>query len=286
MHTVSLSAQNPSGVRTVPPMGDVQALVHRSPGSLRTLAGGVSTWMHRERLDAVRDRLADMYGYEVTDVRPVNADGESPEILSSAYVVVALPDRWRIVERGHVEVCNRGHSWSGTGTLVTESWGEPSPISEAGVIGICLYPGRLVGGLAFGQATEDEVEGRRCWSVPARPRPLAEAGSVAALALSVGRHLSEFVGAEHRFWFDAATGIVLRHEGSIDGELCSSIELTGLVVDGPVPGEEFASPPGAVVRSPHELLRDHLADMGIDPDSVDLDDPHQVRAALRRGAAS
>jgi hypothetical protein len=31
------------------------------------------------------------------------------------------------------------------------------------------------------------------------------------------------------------------------------------------------------------LLRDHLLDMGIDPDDVDLDDPAQVRAALRSG---
>jgi hypothetical protein len=38
-----------------------------------------------------------------------------------------------------------------------------------------------------------------------------------------------------------------------------------------------------VVRSHHELLRDHLAEMGIDPDSVDLDDPVQVRDALRQG---
>jgi hypothetical protein len=44
---------------------------------------------------------------------------------------------------------------------------------------------------------------------------------------------------------------------------------------------EFAAPPGAVVRSPHELLRDHLADLGVDPDAVDLDDPNEVRRALR-----
>lgn len=263
-------------------MGDLQALVQRAPGPLRTLVAGVSTWMHRGRLDAVRERLAGMYGYDLIDDGPLRGTGgESPELASNSYVVVELPDRWRIVERGHIEVCDRGHSWSGTGTLVTESWGEPAPISEAGVIGICLYPGRLVGGLEFGDGAEAVVEGRACWSVPARPRPLAEAGSPTALALSVGRRLSEFVGVEHRFWFDAFSGIVLRHEGSIDGEPCSSIELTDLVIDGPVGSEEFGSPPGAVVRSPHELLRDHLADMGVDPDSVDLDDPGQVRAALR-----
>jgi hypothetical protein len=269
-------------------MGDLQALVHGAPASLRTLVGGVSTWMHLQRLDAVRDRLAEMFGHQLRAVRssPSSPDGESPEATSSAYVVVALPDRWRIVERGHIDVCDGSHSWSGTGTLVTESSGEPTPISEAGVIGICLFPGRLVGGLAFGEAEASVVEGRPCWSVPARPKPPAEARSKAALALSVGRRLTEFVGVEHRFWFDAATGIVLRHEGSIDGELCTTIELTDLVIDGPVSEDEFASPPGAVVRSRHELLRDHLADIGIDPDSVDLDNPAQVRAALRRGAAS
>jgi hypothetical protein len=265
-------------------MGDLQALVHGAPGSLKTLVGGVSTWMHRERLDAVRERLADTFGYDVAGIRP-SPDGESPEVTSNAYFVVALPDRWRTVERGHIDVSDGIQSWSGTGTLVTESSGEPTPISEAGVIGICLYPGPLVGGLDFGRESEAVVEGRPCWSVPARPRPPAEAGSVAALALSVGRRLAEFVGVDHRFWFDAATGIVLRHEGSIDGELCTTIELTDLAVDGPVPEDEFASPPGAVVRSQHELLRDHLADLGIDPDSVDLDNPDQVRAALRRGSA-
>ena len=53
--------------------------------------------------------------------------------------------------------------------------------------------------------------------------------------------------------------------------------------DGPVDGAEFRPPPGAVVRSRYELLRDHLASMGIDPDTVDLDDPVQVREALRQG---
>ncbi|HEY8527692.1 MAG TPA: hypothetical protein VIL48_22190 [Acidimicrobiales bacterium] len=266
-------------------MGDLHALVHRAPGQLKTLAGAITTWMHRPRAEAVRERLAARFGHDLTDARPVPG-GDSPEIESTSYVVAQLPDRWRIVERGHIEVCDGVRSWSGTGTLVTESRGEPVPISEAGVLGICLYPGRLVGGLTFGPAEEAEVEGRPCWSVPARPRPLAETRSLAALALSVGRRLSEFVGVEHRFWFDAATGIVLRHEGSVDGELCTTIELTDLVIDAPVARDEFSAPPGAVVRPSDELLRDHLADMGIDPDSVDLDDPDQVRAALRRGSAS
>jgi hypothetical protein len=32
------------------------------------------------------------------------------------------------------------------------------------------------------------------------------------------------------------------------------------------------------------LLRDHLTGLGVDPNTVDLDDPGQVRRALREGA--
>ena len=266
-------------------MGDLLALVRRAPGPLQTLAGAVSTWVHRERLDAVRERLADHYGYDVTTLRVpglLGAHGEEwPELRSTAYVVAAPPDRWRIVERGHVEACDGRHMWSGTATLVTEAPGEPPSIRDAGVVGVCLYPGRLVGGLDFATPVEGEAEGRPCWVVDAEPQPPAEAATTAALALSGGRRLSEFVGVEHRFWFDAATGIVLRHEGSIDGEPCSTIELTDVVVDVPVGRHEFGAPPGAVLRSPHELLRDHLAGLGVDPDLVDLDDPDAVRKALR-----
>jgi hypothetical protein len=70
----------------------------------------------------------------------------------------------------------------------------------------------------------------------------------------------------------------------VDGELCATTALTDLVFDLPVDDDEFRPPPGAVVRSRHELLRDHLSEMGVDPDTVDLDDPAQVRAALRRRA--
>ncbi|HEX8805279.1 MAG TPA: hypothetical protein VF743_13825, partial [Acidimicrobiales bacterium] len=207
-------------------MGDFQALVHRAPGHLETLSGGIETWMHCHRVEAVRVRLAEMFGHDALDLRPPGGggpDGAPAELHASAYVVVDLPLRWRIVERGHIEVRDGDRSWSGTGTLVTEARGEPSALSEAGVLGICLYPGRLVGGLRFGEPVAAVVEGRPCWVVDARPRPLNEASSAAALALSVGRRLTEFVGVEHRFWFDADTGIVLRHEGSIDGETCSTI---------------------------------------------------------------
>jgi hypothetical protein len=213
--------------------------------------------------------------------RPGDTDA-GPEVLLSWYVAVALPDRWRVVGRGQIAVSDGRRSWAGTSTLVTERASTRAAIHDAGVIGACLYPGGLLGGLELDEPAPTEVEGRPAWVVDAVPRPVALGTSLAASAAPQALRLhGDLVGIEHRLWFDAATGILVRHEGLVDGEVCSTTRLTDLVVDGDLADTEFRPPPGAVVRARHELLRDHLAEMGIDPDSVDLDDPAQVRAALR-----
>jgi hypothetical protein len=239
--------------------------------------------MHPERLAAARDRLAELYGHDGVPGGPEVEPRPEDEWRSTAYVVVAPPDRWRVVERGHVEACDGQSAWSGTATLVTEVPVDRTSLRDTGVIGLCLYPAPVLAELEFGPPTAGEVEGRPCWVVDAHPRPVAPGGPVPDLALSAGRRLSAFVGVDHRFWFDADTGVVLRHRGAVDGQPCSTIVLTDLVVDRPLGSVEFGPPPGAVIRSSHELLRDHLAEMGIDPDQVDLDDPSAVRRALRGG---
>jgi hypothetical protein len=126
-----------------------------------------------------------------------------------------------------------------------------------------------------------DIEGRPCWFVTGEPRTT---GRKAPPRGAAGwRSHRDLAGIDHALWLDASTGVILRHEGSIDGEPCSSTSLTDLVFDGSIASAEFRPPPGAVVRSGHELLRDHLASMGVDPDTVDLDDPVQVREALRQG---
>jgi hypothetical protein len=213
--------------------------------------------------------------------RPGDSDG-TPAVLLSWYVAVAPPDRWRVVGRGQIAVSDGRRSWAGTSTLVTERDSSRAAIHDAGVIGAFLYPGALLGGLELADPTPSEVEGRRCWVVRAVPRPDAFGTSLASAAAPQALRLhGDLVGIEHRLWFDAATGILLRHDGFVDGETCSTSRLSDLVVDAVLADTEFRPPPGAVVRARHELLRDHLAEMGVDPDSVDLDDPAQVRAALR-----
>lgn len=209
---------------------------------------------------------------------------EGPDVLTSWYVAVAVPDRWRVVGRGHLAVSNGRRSWVGTSTLVTERDSARAAIHDTGAIGACLYPGALLGALELGMPEHAEVEGRDAWVVDARARREVVGTSLAASAAPSALRLHrELVGVDHTLWIDAATGILLRHEGFVDEEMCSSTALSDLIVDGPVADDEFRPPPGAVVRSRHELLRDHLSEMGIDPDTVDLDDPVQVRNALRQG---
>jgi hypothetical protein len=266
--------------------GDLLALVDGAPGRLNTLQAALTTWVHRARVAEVNRRNAadgDLDGQVVAGpgagalAAAGPGDDEPTESLFTAYVVIALPDRWRVVGRGHLAVSDGRRSWAGTSTLVTERDSARAAIFDAGAIGACLYPGTLLRGLDFSDPELRDIEGRPCWYVAGSPRAGAP-GTAAWPDLRVKR---ELVGIDHRVWFDADCGIVLRHEGLLDGELCSTTALSDLVFDEPVRQDEFRPPPGAVVRSRHELLRDHLASLGVDPDTVDLDDPAQVRAALR-----
>jgi hypothetical protein len=281
--------------------GDLLALVQAAPGPLRTIEAALTRWVDLRLVAAVHEHLARVSGLGGDGTVPHAAaaekgeeggdpapDGSAAIDESLAYVLVALPDRWRVVGRGHIAVSDGHQSWVGTGSLVTERDSTRAALHDAGPIGASLYPGPLLAWLDFGDPEPDERAGCFCWTVDAYPRPLGgvagtaePAGPVAAAA----RPPEEFLGVEHRFWFEARTGIVLRHEGLLEGQPCSRTELTDVVIDDPIPQDEFAPPPEAIVRSSHELLRDHLTELGVDPNTIDLDDPGQVRRALRQGAS-
>ena len=214
--------------------------------------------------------------------RPGDADA-GPEVLLSWYVAVALPDRWRVVGRGQIAVSDGHRSWAGTSTLVTERDSARAAIHDAGVIGACLYPGACSAGSSWPTPSPPRSRAARAGSStrcrgPSPPRPLA------------GRQRRAPRPCAFRAtWWASSTGSgstpppasCCATRASSTASVCSTTRLTDLVVDAELPDDEFRPPPGAVVRARHELLRDHLAEMGVDPDSVDLDDPAQVRAALR-----
>jgi hypothetical protein len=282
------------GLRTVRSVsrgirGNMLAVVEGAPGRLRTIEAAMTRWSNPALVAAVHERLGRQAASErdgpSAGAMVAAAAGDADGGESTSYVLVELPDRWRVVGRGHIAASDGRQSWVGTGSLVTERDSARAAIHDAGPIGSCLYPGPLLGWLDLGDPEPDEIEDRPCWVVVARPRAQGRARTVTGTTVlrEAARLPDEFVGLEHRFWFDTATGIVLRHEGAIDDEPCSATALTDVVTDRPIPADEFAPPPEAIVRSSHELLRDHLTELGVDPDSVDLDDPAQVRRALRQG---
>ena len=85
------------------------------------------------------------------------------ETVATSYVVVAPPDRWRVVGRGYLAVSDGRRSWAGTSTLVTERDSERAAISDAGPIGSCLYPGPMLRNLSFTVPELADIEGRPCW---------------------------------------------------------------------------------------------------------------------------
>jgi hypothetical protein len=279
--------------------GDLLALVETAPGPLRTIEAALTRWVDLRLVAAVHEHLARVSGLDGDGPIPQPAAEKAEETddltqdrlagidESLAYVLVALPDRWRVVGRGHITVSDGHQSWVGTGSLVTERDSTRAALHDAGPIGACLYPGPLPGWLDFGDPEPEERAGRFCWTADAYPRPLGGVAGItepAAPVAAAAQLPEEFLGIEHRFWFEARTGIVLRHEGFLEGQPCSRTELTDVVMDDPIPPDEFSPPPEAIVRSSHELLRDHLTELGVDPNTVDLDDPGQVRRALRQGA--
>src|SRR5215471_3243502 len=159
--------------------GDLLTLVDGAPGRLRTLQAALATWTHRALVAEVNRRLVAAAGGDDDAAPPVAptllpgvpgavappspagvearhdpahpnvADEEPAESLATAYVIVALPDRWRVVGRGHLAVSDGRRSWAGTSTLVTERDSAHAAIFDAGAIGACLYPGGLLRRLDF-----------------------------------------------------------------------------------------------------------------------------------------
>ncbi len=89
-------------------------------------------------------------------------------------------------------------------------------------------------------------------------------------------------GIDHTYWFDEATGIVLRHVGLIDDEPCTMVEFKEVRVNPPLTdGDfEFVVPPDAIVeRRIDQLIRVAEA-RGVDLTGIDREDLQAVQAAI------
>lgn len=139
-----------------------------------------------------------------------------------------------------------------------------------------VYPGaQFLAALRFGDPVEDEVAGRHCWKVDAT----TELGRHAMRTFPVSMRLG---GIDHTFWFDIATGIVLRHVGLVDDEPWSITEFKEVRINPPLTDLDFqfVAPPDAIIeRQVDQLIR--MAEVrGVDLTGVDREDPQAVREAM------
>jgi hypothetical protein len=223
------------------------ALVDGAPGGLRTLSATMRRWEHPERVARARDRLDEGPGTIHAVLRAVSADDGRPVGVDDACRVwFTPPNRWRIEhddEHHGLDISDGRRRWLGFRGFVTER-GRGPELAHSGDLGRLLDPSPCLGLLAFDDVVADERSGRPCLRAVGRPRAGWARGLAHLEMLTLGG-----AGLEHRFWFDAAHGFVLRHEGLVDGEPAIVTELTDVVVDAPVPAERFEVPAGTTIRT-------------------------------------
>jgi sarcosine oxidase gamma subunit len=247
---------------------ELVALVDAAPGALRTLRGTLREWTHPERMGRLHARpdativhslrvglvtgwvaAGSATGAEATDAAPVE---------TRAAVWFAAPDRWcvRYPDDGGTHLLTDGdRHWSG--------WGDryivrTAPVrDDPGPLARLLAPGFVLGPSTVVDPADDEVGGRPCVRADARRR--AALGDELPVAIRAAGGLVEGAG-DHRYWFDAEHGIVLRHAVLVDGDVARLSELLDVVVDESIPDDVFRPPSGARVQTDAEFLAERLAE--------------------------
>lgn len=266
-------AVGPSRLDGMGGRGDLLELIDDAPVGVTSLAGSVWKWTHHGRSRRAVGELTRHRGQVIAFAGSGSPSGETSDQHFRLWV--ALPDRWRFESDDHLEVRNEHTRWVGSPSHVTEFTGDQTKVDDT-EIGMLIASGsRLLGAFKFGEPAEEVVAGRSCLHVSATLHGRRSTGPLDPVVL-------RFAGVEHRFWFDSATGIVLRHVGLIDDEPCAVIEFKEVSINPPITRAdfEFVPPPGTVVeREVEHLIR--LAQLrGADLTNVDRQDAQAVRRAI------
>jgi hypothetical protein len=255
--------------------GDLFELIDRAPAHLQTFEGNRWTWVHHERSRRAFEVLANRAGANVSHM--MIGSGPIEETLDRHdQVWIEFPNRWRIDGSGQTELSDGVCRWVGGSNHITQV-DESAPDLSSTEIGPLINPGDfLFGSLKFDEPSFEEVAGRRCWRVDARPIEGKRHMRPAHLPMRIG-------GVDHTFWFDAETGIVLRHVGTLEDQPCAIHEFSDVKINHTIEAEtfRFTPPQGATVqRSIDGLVR--LAEQrGVDLSDVDRDDPAALRRAIQ-----
>jgi|GEM_PF-1400113 len=255
--------------------GDLLELIEGAPIGVRTITGSMWKWTHHERSRRANEALARQGNVNVSTA--ILSFGGPPEETTDEHLrlLAAPPDRWHLESESRVDVRDGHTRWIGHPTHVTELSQDDTAFSDTD-IGLLVYPAALfLGSLRFDDPVEDEVAGRHCWRVDGT----AGLGRHGIRMFPVSMRLG---GIDHTFWFDAVTGVVLRHVGLVDDEPWSITEFKEVRVNPPLTDLDFqfvAPPDGTVERQVDQLIR--MAELrGVDLTGVDREDPQAVQEAV------
>src|SRR5262245_6053796 len=142
----------------------------------------------------------------------------------------------------------------GMGDVVAEG-GEPVERFE----GFAIYfaPAVWLGSFRFRIVDEAVHAGRDCWHVA------TESTATSRRSMPMPWITTD---VDVELWVDRSTGIVLRFEGRLDGDLASRFEVEELVVDESIEPDVFAftTPDGSAIRTQAEMRLEHLRRRGVD----------------------
>jgi len=251
--------------------GDLLELIDDAPRGVTSLSGSVWRWTNRRRTREAYDRLSAMSNVLVTSGR----EWDTATTDEHLRFVCALPIRWRI-ENGHrVEIRDGDTHWSGTRSRMHEHVRDRAHLADAD-IGLLVRPGPFLFGLFdLGDITDDEVLGRPSVMVEAVTRTTRETMRATRIVLRLG-------GTAHKMWFDAETGVLLRHVGLVDGEPCTITEFTAIAFDPPEAALDstFRPADSAEITRHVDALIGMAESQGVDLTGIDRDDPSAVREAI------
>jgi len=238
-----------------------------------TLTGSVWKWTHHERAQRAFMQIARQRGASVGRAQFGDPVGETSD--EHLRVWLHLPGRWRFESEDRIELKRDSDRWIGSATHITRLDDDGTALEDTD-LGMFIRPGSsFLGALRFGEPEPEDVAGRGCWRIGASLNVNRRFLSTMPLNARLG-------GIDHTFWFDAVTGIVLRHVGMVDDEPCTITEFKEFRVNPPLSDFdfEFVPPPGAsVVEQVDHLVR--MAELrGVDLTGVDRHDTRAVRSAL------
>jgi hypothetical protein len=254
--------------------GDLLELIDEAPRGIASLSGSVWRWINNGRAREASERLtrASNVLVSIRTMEEQFGEGTHDEHLR---IVCDLPDRWRVEYGTRLEIRDGDTRWVGTAHRMHEQTHDRARLDDSN-FGFLVRPGPYFFGLFdLGDVTEDEVIGRPCLKVEARTRTTREIMRMMPIVLRLG-------GIEHGLWFDAETGVLLRHVGLVDDEPCAITEFKDIAFGLPESELEsmFRPPGGADVNRHIDALIAVAEAQGIDLAGVDREDPQAVRAAI------